>query len=772
MFEEFAKINISGTNNGNIDKTKELNKSNDYNNVNSTKKIIHGKNVIFKNGQYKGYLGFVCEFNLETCDVEVEDYNYVKVSDYGEYANGDVIMTMMGKAVIIDKIDKMYSLRLKEKGNVEVNLFKDQVARFFCIYEDNMKKIVYVKREYTDNNEVFYDIVKINMDYKKYYNNEELMKMLSSVVVNGMLKSVMKETVKGITLSGEEFWMVTKTPTNKSDVNYIGKFGKLLKMIDEQYLIKYKKVIIAPYNFVTISGKDVTFNRGCYKNQKGTLKNTNGSNLVIDICAIGKKMSSHLVRGENGYKISTIVPEDLFFKDIELSNGNYFNVINCTNNGYFGIEKVKNQFIEKEVKEDDIKQLMPGFFITSNIRKMTMPKDDCTMEMDIIEENLEETDDKEQETGDGSYNDNGDIDIRDQDIVYESEVEMKQSFKDIERLEFVQRVLSKEEKNIMKFIEKCVSALSLPEDSIKIYKVLEKVNDAINKMKCELSKLSINDWKVTDTKYVIACLIIYEIVKSGYNFTKGNFTNCITTLYDTSFFKKGDITESIFIRVDKQKNNIETIFDSIVMDDIKQAEMKRYYKTGKIVEIIKLMMSNCNIILQDWFGSVILSCLDEQVITFPVSRKIKDISKKFLTTKDVLNDNMVEGADRVLWGPSTLKMIKIWKTSLIKKCEDESDKRLKSIYNFVIDNFERAPLILREMESKVNNNLEILQYKELKRAFTLFITKLKKFNTRVELEKIEKSTRQKNERDRISKRRNEIEMENLNISFEKKIKVF
>ena len=769
MFEEFAKINISGKNNGNINEVKVKNEQkNEVKNIKKVKKIIHGKNVIFKRGQFKGYFGFVCDYNMETCDVEVDEYTYVMSSMYNNCVVGDSIMTRMGNSVIMNKIDMMYSLKLKmNEKYVEIRLFANQVSKFVCVYEDNMKRVVCVTNEYKKGDETFYDIVKLNLEYKKYYTNQELMMMLSTILCNNKYESVMSDKVNGVRLMGEEFWMVMKTPENKSDINYIGKFGKLSKMIPQQYLVKYKKNIIVPTNSLIINDNNVIFKRGPYKNSVGILKNMNDSIFTIEIDAIGKKISSHLVKDKNGYKTSTIKQDDLFFIDIELLNGNYFQVISCTNTGFFGVEKVRNRFIEKEIS--NIEKFMPGFEIVSDIKTLSYTKEERELEMETICENEEGDNEDEEDVQEGTYNDEGD-----RDIVYESEVEMKQTFKDSERLEIADRVLSKEDKNIMKLVEKCLSALLVSKDSIKIYEVLEKTNHSVEKMKAELLKLSVNDWKTTDTKYIVSCLVIYEIVKSGYNFSKSNFQNFIGRLYDTSFFKKDDINESIFVKVDKGGYQGECFFDLITMDDIKQGQMKRYYKAGKIIEIIKMMMENCNVILQKWFGPVVLTCLDEQVELFAVSRKIKEISKKFLTTRDVLNNNIIENAGRIIWGPSSLRMIKIWKTNLVKKCEDESDEKLKSVYKFVIENFERAPFVLREMDGVDENtktNLELMKYRELKRAFQIFIMKLKQFNDRVESEKRERLQSKSEEKQRLSKRRNDIEMDHLNGMFEKKIKV-
>jgi hypothetical protein len=300
--------------------------------------------------------------------------------------------------------------------------------------------------------------------------------------------------------------------------------------------------------------------------------------------------------------------------------------------------------------------------------------------------------------------------------------------------------------------------------------VLEKTNNSVEKMKLELKKLSVNNWKTTDVKYMISCLVIYEIIRSGYNFSKGNFENFITKLYDTSFFKKSDIIESIFVNVEKGEYKGECCFDWIKMDDIKKVEMKSYYKSGKTIEIIKMMIENCNIILQKWFGPVILACLNDKDEIFPVSRKVKEVLKRFLTMRDVLDGNIIEGAVRIIWSPSSLKMIKLLKANLTKKCEAESNKDLKTVYNFIIDNFERAPFALREMEVNMKTNFELLQHRELKRTFQMFITRLKKFNELLELKKQDQLKSKSEEKQRLSKRRNEIELEHFSVTFEKKLK--
>ena len=68
---------------------------------------------------------------------------------------------------------------------------------------------------------------------------------------------------------------------------------------------------------------------------------------------------------------------------------------------------------------------------------------------------------------------------------------------------------------------------------------------------------------------------------------------------------------------------------------------------------------------------------------------------------------------------------------------------------------------------------ELLKFNELKRAFDLFMIKLKKFNTRMEHDKNDLLKKNLDEKEKISKRRIEIDLVNNfgKINFDKKIKV-
>ena len=74
------------------------------------------------------------------------------------------------------------------------------------------------------------------------------------------------------------------------------------------------------------------------------------------------------------------------------------------------------------------------------------------------------------------------------------------------------------------------------------------------------------------------------------------------------------------------------------------------------------------------------------------------------------------------------------------------------------------------MEVNMKTNFELLQHRELKRTFQMFITRLKKFNELLELKKQDQLNSKSEEKQRLSKRRNEIELEHFSVTFEKKLK--
>jgi uncharacterized membrane protein YgaE (UPF0421/DUF939 family) len=92
------------------------------------------------------------------------------------------------------------------------------------------------------------------------------------------------------------------------------------------------------------------------------------------------------------------------------------------------------------------------------------------------------------------------------------------------------------------------------------------------------------------------------------------------------------------------------------------------------------------------------------------------------------------------------------------------DNEQKLIYKYVIDNFDNAPFIRRNMPT---NDVEKRLYKELMKTFVKFVEQLKQYTDVKTSEKNYKLEKYRQEQERVSKKRREIsELNNLNVDLD------
>jgi len=284
-------------------------------------------------------------------------------------------------------------------------------------------------------------------------------------------------------------------------------------------------------------------------------------------------------------------------------------------------------------------------------------------------------------------------------------------------------------------------------------------------MRSELEKISVVDWASSDVKYIVACLVSYEIMKTGYPMTIYEFRKYVQKLYDMNYLNKSSIANSGFVRCE----NLQTgsSWKIIEMTSDEKNEFKRLYKNKKYDNLVKDVMERCHKILGVWFGPVTFSKENADLELFKVSESkhtAKAYPKYFLTTTDILNNVTSKDANKILWGPNSQKLVNTWKESLVKKLENENNKTVKCIYEFVKENIENAPFILPTLE-KSEDKLDKLKYKELKRAFEIFTEKLRVYVDKQADEKktsleqsMQESMRIAEKRMEISRKRNSDEM--------------
>lgn len=770
FFKQFAALDINVKNEQKNIKTQEKNvkTTKQQKNVKITKqekknKFIHGKNVIMITGQYKGYCGFVYEYFQEKMNVAVDDFTYVLANAYGDRKVGDKIKTKFGESVIISKIDGMFKVLMNSKTEegdtkTEVVLSKSCFIRLVSFMESGIKKF----GQFMKSENGIYDLVMLNLDYKRNYDDEDILKIISDVLVTGSVKykELYGELIKRrIFDCNMEYYMVCESPKNKNDVNYFGKYGMLSCEIPEQYFVVYKRIVKVNNNVAEVDGDDVNFKSGVYKDKQGKLMNIESASLNVQIDAIGKMITDHLVKTESGFSLRKIVPGDVFYCDIELEKGVYFQVDNCYNDRFVGIKRTVSGMENVTILRNEITEskFMSGFTIYESMPVEVVEEREIDVKSMFINDDTNDTDDTIEERDDV---DEKDIDDYGEEVAeqienkYENmEGEMKETFRDTERTSFVQRIFSKDEKEYMKMIEKCVSIIG--EVSNK-YTILDYVNSAIKIMKKELAKISIFDWKNTDAKYIVACFVTYDLIRNGCSISIYDFKKNVAKLFDVGYFTKNTISNSAFIRSDDDVKK-SSCLSSIQMSNDQKSSIKKLYKESKYVEIVKVIIENCNVILQEWFDRVIFADEKSKIDFIPLSKPntVREYPKYFLTTQDIIDNLNVSTARKIVWGPKSKHLINIWKESLNKKFEKESNVVLKGVYTFVIDNLENAPFVLRTLE-KSEDKVDKLKYRELKRSFDTFSDKMKTYVTKMNNEKQKGLEMIALDKDRLNKRRMEI----------------
>jgi hypothetical protein len=726
------------------EKPKKLEKS-----ENQKKQFVHSSNVILTRGQYKGYYAFVSEVHPATVEISFDDEEYVLARMYGDKNVGDTIITKFGYSKITNKICGMYGLNITNDQNEieEIRMPFEYVIRVVCIKEGKLTKLASVISVNKNENGISMCNLKIlDLNYNENISMQltELSCKIRDDNTSGNIIEVAYDK-----LTGEDYYFVNCSPLNKKDIDYKGKCGRLSRVIEEQYMILYNKTVVLQMSNVIIKDNSVVnVVRGVYKNKVGKLICKHKSHLNVFVNAMNKLLLSHMVRGDdNVYNNKKITADDVFYMDVLLSNGNYFQVSKVLDNGDFmGLEKnnLTRMVSLQTISQSEIRNYGSGFELKE--REIKIEYKNVVELVDVeVEVELEEKDDEsDNNSNNGEYeNDEKEAEINDEKQRESNDVVFSDSYKDIERTSMMSNTLNSVEIDYMKMVEKVLDILLYGRESINCYTIVPSVMSTIRKIKDKLEKDDNTNWKKTDEKYIMTIIVLYELVRNGQYHRMSTFNGCAKSLYDSRFFTKNDILSSTFLQGgDKNQNKI----------------VKDLYKSGTYFEIVKMMLDNCKNVLEEWYGKVNFEMNNyvEELIAVTAPHTVKVYPRYFITVKDIVEGNYhYETAKKIMWGPDYIVLIEKWKNMLIKKSNDESNPKLKTLFNFIIENFDKAPMVLKSLEGSIDE-MDCLKYKEFKRIFERVVEQLTVIYNKVVLSKEEKLTMKKDENERLIKRRREI----------------
>ena len=626
--------------------------------------FINSKTAILTAGEYKGYSCFITEVSPMCIELLFREDTYVFVNENDEKKIGDKIVTEFGKYTILDIIPEMYEICTKN----------DERIRLPC--------------------EAFNDIGEV-ID-KKY-------------------------------------------------TTHYGKSGKIIRKIGRQYCVYNNHYVMFTKNMIKHLKDDLFVVKcGEYKNKIGKLFKMHEKKFTVVLDTNGKKINNIVCVDKNGEVVCrNILKSDIFNVDVILKSEN--------KSVYFKVNKVisENPLIVSGIKYMSNKQ--DESVITINdidiINFKIIEKKKSKYEENNIDEKTYYTEVKEQEQEhdkDDEYDDEREIDQYDDENkddenkddenkdnnrdnkIYENlevEVEMKSTFKDAGRLNFMENKLSEKDNQVLKLIEKCKKSFEY--DTENTFIIINKVHECIELFKTDILKLKETDAnkknvknmeliKKTDYTFIVALFLLYDMVKNGYIMQK-SLDDYIEKLYNDNYLKGAFISGSIFLRKDKSVG-FSTIFSKIQMTDIEYESTKELLKRKNHLEVIKIMVNNCDKLLQDMFGKIIFNN-NNKIEYIPIVRnnKMENYPKYFLTSKDLISNNISSDAKRILTSP----LINKWVSELRKKEKCIENKKTKEIYRYIINNFYKAPIILSSVDIQSD-----VKYIELNRVYNKYVSKL------------------------------------------------
>jgi ribosomal protein L24 len=736
FFEKFAKMSINGGNGETINNiTKKMNDLNVKCSKNEEKEIMfkHSSHIILTKGQYKGYSGFVYEYYPSRLFIEIKEVIYVPKRVYGDRSIGEKVDVF---CTIINTVDEMYGIMVSNEENSideEIRIFKDLCLRIVFMYINDIKRISIVIETGGKTTLKVLEIGVINSEFTK------LME-LSNIVKQNKLNDIQFElkNVTGNEIIYDEYYMITSASRNCEN-NYTGKFGKLSRVIEEQYILESKKNVFVMKNMVEIKADDeVYIKKGIYKDKIGKILKFEEASMKLNIEPLGRMIYSHVIKQNDIYVDKKITKEDVFYKDLILKDNNYFQISKVKGAKIYGTVLCNNRFKECVINKSEIKMYMPGCKIENliNVKSkealntdedISGERNDIIFETSEVEEEIKDEDDMPEQNDYDSYQENDILQSDNSEVVMIEHIEMKNSFKDIERIDYLTTKLKKEEKDIMKYAFKILEILGYSTDIINVYELINDVIIIKNKIEKELRSLDINEWKETDLKYIIMNVLCYNIMKVGFSITTTMFNSYIAKLLNKKFFMKSQILGSVFLRefITEDKGRFINVM-SMSKED--KENLNVMYKSGDYCGVIRIMLNNCNLLLKEIFNEVVFIDESYKIEYIPVCKPktIKEYPKFFMTSNEiVLGLEIPETANKIIWNPETMKIMKRLKSALVLKSKNEQNDTLKIVYKFVIDNIENAPFVLKNYISNSKlNSIDELKFKELKRTFEMFTNKI------------------------------------------------
>lgn len=713
-------------------------------------KFTHSPNVIMKRGTYKAYYGFVKRFVPGVFQVQFQEQQNVPVHQYGDQPVGSTILTVFGNSTITNRLPILFGIKANSAGKSELFFTESQLTKVVTFKDENGAERLGQFFGSSDNGtcEVgLYEIDKV----------DELSRMYRS----GDTPMVSNKTSIECSQITSKIFIVSSRPSNPSDTNFTGIYGPLTRTVPEQYVITYPKTVYKnAKGLVSFDGKKpkigtpVTIKSGPYKGTSAIVVGEEPPQLAIFIDAVGREIMTHTIKEGDNYREKPVTPDDVFYMDVTLKSSNddvkYAQVVKLLDDGaIIGIVREPGgDYVPKKISADLIESYQPGFkFESSNSSE---PEDLQADGLFVSEPETQQTDN----TDDEEDVDNPDVEgfgEEERDRIEEEEPKFTSTYKDSERTSFAQTTLTSEQAAIKSTID---SILNFAGYDVDVYTLINNVESCFKHLKKQVGSLKKGGkyWKSSDEKYIIACLVLYAVVRSGYTHTLtshegdriGNF---LRELQTHKLFNQKDINGSIFL-----SNGWSDEF-TVDIDTVQALHSSRNYDS-----IYRIMFENCNAVMQKLFGPVNVTTTFSLQDLHLIPLGLKRNSQKFVTVTSYINGQIPPGAVKILFGQAYQDILDTYKQSLVDAVNNNASSTSKKVYSYILENVERMPFALKELKADftgTSNKLTKLKFEKMLQLWKMLLVDIKSRYQNEKTLKDQRRTELDEEREKGRKRRAE-----------------
>ena len=384
---------------------------------------------------------------------------------------------------------------------------------------------------------------------------------------------------------------------------------------------------------------------------------------------------------------------ELFFNDILLKNGRYFQVnrVELGDKGLYRMYGFEFGYQNEKmipVTSNDIMEMSQGFKIAQ--KEVRYTEEETTFDFTDEEESGEE-ESGEEESGE---EESGEEESDEQMGETEEGEEMRSAFTDRMRV-YEEKSLSKKKAVYYDIVKKILEIKNIGIDDIgNNYDLLDEIENVLEKITNKLKIYNINfdmSTSLIDLRMIIACMVAYRIVVKGMDL--GSFKVYISELYEDNFFV-GNVMNSVLL-------NAPDVFNC---SNLKKTRVELQKIEMLMICFDKEIQSLLNYQIRfDEIRSIDLSDLGDTGDLIALKRKPNVFSKrKFSTMEDIRKGEIPVGAKKMVWSGKQMLKIKRIKEKL---------KNKSGIDKYIYENIVNSPLLLKTARDDVVQYL-FNKYKE------------------------------------------------------------